>query len=516
MTPPRATLLIILDGCGIAEPGPGNAVSQACMTVLTQAMDSHPFTILSSSGSDVGLPDGQMGNSEVGHLNIGAGRVVYQNIVRIDRSIEDGSFFRNPVLTACLEHVRTNSGALHLWGLVSPGGVHSHTRHLSALLRAAGASGTSRVYVHVVLDGRDTPPRSGLGYVEDLLRDMHETGAGEPATVCGRFFAMDRDSRWERVEQAFRAMVHGEGERAEDIRTAVENAYQAGETDEFVSPRILYTRSGIYGGIEPGDGVILFNFRADRAREMAQALTKPIFSAFDRGRLPDRVFVAGMTEYDQSLSLPVLFPPQTLSGILGEVVAQQGLAQARIAETEKYAHVTSFFNGGRETPFAGEERVLVPSPRDVATYDLKPGMNAVGVTDAAIGALAEERFSLIVVNYANPDMVGHTGNIPATREACRIVDDNLGRLLQAARRSGVRTFITADHGNAEDMLDETGVKPKTAHSTHPVPFVWIEPDGGQGKLRNGGALCDIAPTILDLWGMPCPEQMTGKSLVDRS
>ena len=498
---PKPVLLCILDGWGLGAPGPYNAIDQAPTPHWDRLMADDPHATLSTSGLDVGLPDSQMGNSEVGHMNIGAGRVVMQDLPRIDAAIADGGLARNPVLQDCIHALQSSGGRCHLMGLLSPGGVHSHQRHMIALAEILTGAGVE-VLVHAFLDGRDTPPQSAAGYVREFLDRLPE--GARIVTLSGRYFAMDRDNRWERVEAAYRAMAEGRGERAADALAAIAAAYEAGKTDEFVPPVVI----GAYGGFSAGDHALMANFRADRAREIMRAVADPDFDIFPR---PLVLPAIGMTEYsaDHNRYMKALFPAERLKNTLGEVIARAGLKQLRIAETEKYAHVTFFFNGGEEAVFDGEERILVPSPK-VATYDLKPEMSAGEVTDRLVAAIDEDRFDLIVVNYANPDMVGHTGVMEAALKAVAFIDRCLGRLVAAIDRAGGAMLITADHGNIEMMRDpETGA-PYTAHTVNPVPIVL---HGARGPVRlQGGALCDIAPTILALMGIPRPAEMTGHNL----
>lgn len=513
MLPNKSVALIILDGWGLAEPGPGNAVKLAATPVFDRLMENCPHTSLQAGGEAVGLPAGQMGNSEVGHMNIGAGRVVYQELSRIDRAIADGSLNENPALREALQVAGAPGRALHFMGLLSDGGVHSQQTHLEALLRLAAGAGLENVFVHAFLDGRDTAPDSGLAYVRRLESFLDELGCGRIASVGGRFYGMDRDQRWERVEKHWRTMVLGEGESFPTAGAAVEAAYAQGVYDEFIDPVVIEpvdaSRSPL---IAEGDAVVFFNFRGDRAREITLALTRDDFTGFSRPRFPHLGCYVCMTEYDADFGLPTAFPPQKLPDGLGQVVSDLGLRQLRIAETEKYAHVTFFFNGGREAPFAGEERCLVPSPRDVKTYDLRPEMSAVMVADELLKRLAKNSYSLIILNFANCDMVGHTGNVAAAVRACETVDSCLARILAKFRELGITALITADHGNAEALLDEQG-RTLTAHSLNPVPLVLVSPENNSLKLRDGGILADVAPTLLDLLGISPPSAMTGQSLL---
>lgn len=506
------TLLLILDGWGVAPAGPGNAVTCAKTPTLDALAARWPHSTLKCSGRAVGLPDGFMGNSEVGHMNIGAGRVVYQDMTRIDVAIEDGSIRSNPVLLDVAAKVRASGGKLHLMGLLSDGGVHSHQRHVEALLEVFKDAGVSEIYVHCFMDGRDTPPQSGSGYVRQLELAMKRIGAGSIASITGRFYAMDRDKRWERVAQAYAALTSGEGELSYDPVAAVEQAYAAGESDEFIRPRLMTGQDGRpLALVEDGDGVFFFNFRADRAREITSAFISPSFDAFPRARAPKLSVYATMTEYDSSFGLPAAFAPEELTGTLGQVYSEAGLRQLRIAETEKYAHVTYFLNGGREEPFPGEDRVLVPSPRDVATYDLKPQMSVREVTEAFIEAWAKG-YDLAVCNLANLDMVGHTGVMEAAVAACEAVDGCVERIVSTVLASGGRVLVTADHGNAEEMVDAKGGR-MTAHTLNVVPLILVDPALEGARLADG-KLADIAPTILRLAGLAQPKGMTGTSLVE--
>lgn len=505
----KPCVLLILDGWGKAAPGPGNAVSLAQTPNMDRLLAEHPRGELKCMGRDVGLPDGQMGNSEVGHLNLGAGRIVYQDIMRINLAIEDGSLAVNPALVNLAGAAAAGSGRVHLMGLVSDGGVHSMQSHLVALVSALKGHGVADICVHAFLDGRDTPPRSGLGYVEELERDLARLSAGRIVSVSGRYYAMDRDQRWDRVEHAYAALTEGRGLTAESAAQAVRDAYESGENDEFVKPRVVLKDGRPSGLVQDGDAVLFFNFRADRARELTRALTEEAFTGFEQSRRPALAGFATMTRYDKNFDLPALFPPMTLDRILGEVVSERGLTQLRTAETEKYAHVTYFFNGGQETPFPGEDRELLPSPKDVPTYDFKPEMSVFKVTDTLVAALEAGKYDLVVCNFANLDMVGHTGVIPAAVKAVEAVDTCLGRVMETVAKAGGTLLVTADHGNAEDMLDEQG-NVKTAHSLNPVPFVYVGP--GSFRVRDG-RLADVAPTILHIMGIPKPAQMTGESLL---
>jgi 2,3-bisphosphoglycerate-independent phosphoglycerate mutase len=502
-------VLIVLDGFGYSAQREGNAIALARTPHFDEWYKKYPNTLVEASGQYVGLQAGQMGNSEVGHLNIGAGRVVRMDTSRIDYAIEIGEFFRNDALIQAMEHAKSRGSALHLIGLVSHGGVHSSQEHLYTLLRMAKERNVERVFVHAFLDGRDTAPDSGAGYVAELIDKMREYGVGRVASVVGRYYAMDRDKRWERTEQAYRSMRFGEGRARRDPVEAIRESYGDGVTDEFVKPIVIVDDSDKPAGtIQDGDSVIFFNFRSDRARQITRAFTEDDFTFFDRGPKPEIRFTC-MTYYDRQFSLPVAFGPGHHDQILADVFADAGLKNLRIAETEKYAHVTFFFNGGVEPVFPGEERILIPSPK-VATYDLKPEMSAYGITDEVVNQIGSGRFDVVIMNYANADMVGHTGNLEATIKAIEVIDECLGRVVDAARAKGGTVIITADHGNAEQMIDPVTGQIFTAHTTNPVPLILI--DGHQCKLREGGSLRDIAPTVLGILGLRKPEQMTGQDL----
>lgn len=511
--PKKPLLLMILDGWGINSCPEHNAIAQARTPNMTRLCADYPCTDIGTSGMSVGLPDGQMGNSEVGHLNIGAGRIVYQDLTRISKAIADGDFFTNPVLLDCIARTKAAGGRLHLAGLLSDGGVHSLNTHLYALLELARREGVREVFVHCLLDGRDTPPRSGADYLSQLERKMAELETGRIATVIGRYYAMDRDNRWERVEKAYAAIVRGEGAEFASARQAIEQSYRDGVTDEFVVPAVLVADGAPVGKLRDGDGFIFFNFRSDRAREITRTLTDPKFAGFQRGVWPKLASYVCMTTYDETFGLPVAFAPVALTNILGEVVGKAGLTQLRIAETEKYAHVTFFFNGGSEVPFPGEERCLIPSPKEVATYDEKPEMSAYPVTDELLRRLDEDKYDLIVLNFANADMVGHTGILSAAVKAIEAVDDCVGRLVAKVLAKEGRAIITADHGNAEIMVDENG-GPHTAHTTDRVPLILAD-DLRRGARLRPGVLADIAPTILEILGIPQPAEMTGTSLIEK-
>ena len=499
--------LIILDGFGCREETKGNAIAAARTPHLDHLMACCPHTRIGASGMDVGLPDGQMGNSEVGHTNIGAGRIVYQELTRITKSFDEGEALGNPALTAAMENARRPGQALHLMGLLSDGGVHSHIRHLYGLMEMARRFAVERVYLHCFMDGRDVPPTSGIEFIAALQQKIKELGLGQIATVSGRYYAMDRDNRWERVKLAYDAIVNGEGNKDPDPVAVMQKSYDAGVTDEFIVPTVVTEGAGI----KAGDSVIFFNFRPDRARELTRALVDPDFAGFEREKGFFPLTYICMTQYDATMpNVEVAYRPESLTNTLGEYLSRLGKTQLRIAETEKYAHVTFFFNGGVEAPYEGEDRVLIPSPK-VATYDLQPEMSAYAVTDEAVRRIESGRYDVIILNYANCDMVGHTGVFEAAVKAVEAVDTCLGRLLAALEKAGGRAFLTADHGNADQMADENGA-PFTAHTTNPVPFVAI--GFGDIKLRSGGRLADIAPTMLQAMGLPQPEEMTGRSLLE--
>jgi len=513
-------LLAILDGWGIAEASPTNAVTVADTPNMDRWTADYPSTTLVAHNGLVGLPEGQMGNSEVGHLNIGAGRIVYQDYTRINRDIDSGAFAANQVLGAVMDRVKAAGSALHLMGLLSDGGVHSHINHLFALLGMCKKKGLDRVFVHCFMDGRDTPPSSGLDYMQQLVAEMENIGCGRVATVSGRFWAMDRDKRWDRVEKAWQALVAGQGKTAIDPVQAVQEAYDRQETDEFIAPTVIVDAGGgAAGTVAAGDGVIFFNFRADRVRELCHAFGDRDFKDFNVGNRPELLEMVTMTEYEADFSFPIAFPPQTLTHILGEELSRHGLHQLRIAETEKYAHVTYFFNGGEEEPFTGEERILIESPRDVATYDLKPEMSAGAVTDALLDALQKNEeagtpFDVVILNFANGDMVGHTGVLEAAVRACATVDYCLGRIRSYMQERGGIMLITADHGNAEVMVNPETGEPYTAHSLNPVPLVLVADQFKGCRLQDGGALKDIAPTMLSILDLPVPTEMEGNTLLN--
>ncbi len=505
-------LLAILDGWGIGRTDdPSNAIIQAGTPQISSLMSRYPNTSLACSGEAVGLPDGQMGNSEVGHLNIGSGRIVYQELTRISKSIRDGDFFSNPVLVNAMQQVKNADGTLHLMGLLSDGGVHSHIEHVYALLEMAKRFNLHKVFVHAFLDGRDTSPSSGKGFIDALESKMLEIGVGRIGTISGRYYAMDRDKRWDRTELAYAALVYREGLQAPTARQAVEEAYARGETDEFVKPTVI--SSCFNCGIQGNDGIIFFNFRPDRARQLTRAFIDPYFSDFERKNGYFPVHYASLTQYDEKFNVPVAFPPQYLKDTLGEIFSRANLAQLRIAETEKYAHVTYFFNGGEETPCAGEDRQLIPSPK-VATYDLQPEMSAPELTEAILAAIHSHKYDLIICNFANGDMVGHTGVMEAVIKAVRTVDECIGRIAEAMLAVNGAMIITADHGNADMMVDPVTGEPFTQHTTNEVPLTLVA-DAFKNRTLHHGILADISPTILELAGLPQPEAMTGQSLINK-
>jgi 2,3-bisphosphoglycerate-independent phosphoglycerate mutase len=511
--PKKPLLLCILDGWGVRQDADANAVKIARTPFLDQTLDTYPHTELQCSGEAVGLPAGIMGNSEVGHLNIGAGRVVYQDLLRINTAIRDGSFFQNEILLGLMDKINAKQSALHLMGLVSDGGVHSDITHLLALLDMAKAKGITRTYVHAILDGRDTPPTSGIEYIRRLTGHINTIGYGEIASIIGRFYAMDRDTRWERVEKAYALYASGDGALEPDPVAAVEKAYQRGETDEFIKPIAITGPDGTHTAtVGDDDGILFFNFRADRAREITRAFTEFGFDFFPRNPKPVLSDYVCMTLYDESFTLPMVYPPRHLDGILGQVISRNELRQLRIAETEKYAHVTYFFNGGEETPFPGEDRCLIPSPRDIATYDQKPEMSAFQVTEELLARLDSGQYDFIALNFANMDMVGHTGILKAAVRACETVDACMARIIPKVLEMGGVALITADHGNSERMLAEDG-RPHTAHTLNPVHLVLVDGTRETTRLRKG-VLGDIAPTILDIMGIDPPEQMTGQTLIE--
>ena len=507
----KPTVLMILDGYGLNDKVEGNAVAQAKTPVMDKLMAECPFVKGNASGLAVGLPDGQMGNSEVGHLNMGAGRIVYQELTRITKEIQDGDFFKNEALLHAVKSAKENGSALHLFGLLSDGGVHSHNTHLYALLELAKREGLENVYVHCFLDGRDTPPASGKGYVEQLVDKMKEIGVGQVATVMGRYYAMDRDNRWDRVELAYNAMVKGEGAEAACGICAVQNSYDNGKNDEFVVPAVVKKDGAPVATIKDKDSVIFFNFRPDRAREITRAFCADEFDGFAREKRLDLTYVC-FTEYDETIpNKEVAFHKVSITNTFGEFLAAHNMTQARIAETEKYAHVTFFFNGGVEEPNKGEDRILVKSPK-VATYDLQPEMSAPEVCDKLCAAIRSEKYDVIIINFANPDMVGHTGILDAAIKAVETVDTCVGKAVEALKEVDGQMFICADHGNAEQLVNyETG-EPLTSHTTNPVPFILVNADPSY-TLKEDGCLADIIPTMIELMGMEQPAEMTGKSLL---
>ncbi len=506
----RPVALIVLDGWGYRPETEGNAIALANTPTWDSLWRHGSRTLLEASGLRVGLPEGQMGNSEVGHLNLGAGRVVMQDLVRISSAIADGSFYTNPALVGACRQVKRGGGTLHLMGLIGSGGVHAIDSHYFALLDLARREGIERVAIHAFLDGRDTLPKSALGYMQDLLDYIRQIGSpAKIASVSGRYYAMDRDRRWDRTELAYRAIVLGEGTPVTDPLEAIREAYESGKTDEFMLPVIVTESGRPVAPMKDGDAVICFNYRSDRMRQIVRALIESNFDGFDVSRRP-KVSVATLTNYDKTFHVPVAFAPTSMERILAQVLSSRGLDMLKTAETEKYPHVTYFFNGGLEAPFPCEHRVLVPSPK-VATYDLEPEMSAAGVTDALIKGIASREHDFILCNYANADMVGHSGSIPATIKAVETVDQSLARVLKAAESTGMKLIVTADHGNAEMLIDPETGGPHTAHTTNPVPLVVVDWEQEQ-RLRSGGALCDVAPTILSMLGIEQPPEMTGVNL----
>ena len=508
----KPVVLMILDGYGLNERKDHNAVAEAKTPVMDGLMKTCPFVKGNASGMAVGLPEGQMGNSEVGHLNIGAGRIVYQELTRITKEIQDGTFFENPALMDAVNNCKKNGSSLHLYGLVSDGGVHSHNTHIYGLLELAKRNGLEKVYVHCFLDGRDTPPASGKGYVEQLEEKMKEIGVGKVASVMGRYYAMDRDNNYDRVEYAYKALTKGEGLTAESASAGIQASYDRQETDEFVKPTVVLENGAPVATISDGDSVIFFNFRPDRAREITRAFCNDDFAGFEREKRLDLVYVC-FTEYDPTIpNKEVAFHKVEVTNTFGEWLAANGMKQARIAETEKYAHVTFFFNGGVEEPNEGEDRILVNSPKDVPTYDLKPQMSAYEVCDRLVEAIGSGKYDVIIINFANPDMVGHTGVEGAAIRAVEAVDECVGRAVKAVQDADGVLFICADHGNAEQLIDYVHGGSFTAHTTNPVPFILGNYDPAY-TLREGGCLADIAPTLIETMGMEQPKEMTGKSLI---
>ena len=508
----KTTVLMILDGYGLNDRKDHNAVAEANTPVMDKLMKEYPFVKGNASGMAVGLPEGQMGNSEVGHLNMGAGRIVYQELTRITKEIQDGTFFENPALVKAMENCKANDSALHIYGLVSDGGVHSHITHLYGVLEMAKKFDLKKVYVHCFLDGRDTPPASGKGYVEQLEEEMKKLGIGKVASVCGRYYAMDRDNNYDRVELAYKALTKGEGLTAESATTGIQASYDRDETDEFVKPTVVVEDGKPVATIQDKDSIVFINFRPDRAREITHAFCDDDFKGFERGKRLDVTYVC-FSDYDPTIpNKDVAFHKIAVTNTFGEWLAANDMTQARIAETEKYAHVTFFFNGGVEEPNKGEDRILVNSPKDVATYDLKPEMSAYEVCDKLCAAIKSEKYDVIIINFANPDMVGHTGVEAAAIKAVETVDECVGKAVDALLSVNGTMFICADHGNCEQLVDyETGA-PFTAHTTNPVPFILVNADP-KYTLREGGCLADIVPTLINVMGMEQPAEMTGKSLL---
>ena len=509
----RPVVLVVIDGWGIAPPGPGNAISQSNLPFWQHLNLNYPHGTLAASGEAVGLPRGQDGNTETGHLNLGAGYIVPQDLQRINYAIADGTFFQNRAFLAALDHTRKYESNLHLLGLIGSGGVHSNLEHLLALLQLCKEQQFNKVYLHLITDGRDSPPKSALVYLNQLTNYLSSVKLGKIATIMGRYYAMDRDRRWERVEPAYQALALGKGLKGTDPGQVVEESYQRGLTDEFVMPTVLDLSDSSYPGIKDGDAIVFLNFRADRARELTRAFTEEGFEEFPtKPGLKLSSFVC-LTEYDKRFNLPVAFPSHELTQILGEAISQKGWRQLRTAETEKYAHVTFFFNGGREEVFPGEDRVLIPSPKDVPTYDLKPEMSAPGLTEEAVQRINSRRYNLVIMNYANSDMVGHTGDLKAAIRACEVVDFSVGEVVKAILKNNGTAILTADHGNAEQMIEYDTGEPHTAHTTNPVPLILVDEKRKKARLREG-ILADVAPTILSLLGLPKPEAMEGQSLLE--
>lgn len=509
---PKPLLLAILDGWGYSEKKDGNSLAAADIPFWNELWSKYPHTLLKASGLAVGLPDGTMGNSEVGHINIGAGRVVFQDFTRINLAIDDGTFFTNPILFDFMKRLKALGGALHLMGLCSDIGVHAHIKHLDALLKMASEIGIDTIFVHAFTDGRDSPPDSGIKYIKTVQDIVSRTNGARIATVMGRYYAMDRDTRWDRTKKAYDAIVCGRGLNFKSAVEAVEYSYSRGVTDEFIVPSVITERLVPIATVKDGDGVVFFNFRPDRARQLTRAMALDDFNEFDRPNRPKLSGFVCFTEYDPTYDLPIAFPSESLNNIFGEVISRSGLFQLRIAETEKYAHVTFFFNGGEDRIFPGEDRALIPSPRDVATYDQKPEMSAYLVTDELIRRIESNKYDVIILNFANGDMVGHTGIMAASIKAAETVDACLSKIIPSVLAKGGVSLITADHGNLEEMKDSRGAM-MTAHSINPVPFIFVSNDKKQ--LRDTGGLSDIAPTMLDILGIEKPKEMTGVSLIQK-
>ena len=508
----KPVVLMVLDGYGLNDRTEGNAIALANTPVMDKLMKECPFVKGQASGLAVGLPDGQMGNSEVGHMNIGAGRIIYQDLTRITKAIEDGDFFENKALLAAMDNCKKNDSDLHLWGLLSDGGVHSHITHLYGLLEMAKKQGLSKVYVHAFLDGRDTPPASGKEFIEELEKKMKEIGVGKIASLSGRYYAMDRDNNWDRVQKAYDSLTKGEGVQAEDAVKAMEDSYAKDVTDEFVLPTVITENGKPVSVVKENDSVIFFNFRPDRAREMTRAFCDDKFTGFDRPFIKT-TFVC-FKDYDETIPNKLIaFEKEHIVNTFGEYLAKCGKTQLRLAETEKYAHVTFFFNGGEEKQYKGEDRILVPSPK-VETYDLKPEMSAYEVTDKVLEAIKSDKYDAIILNYANTDMVGHTGSLVAAIKAVEAVDECVGKVVKLVEEKDGNMLITADHGNAEQMVDYKTGEPHTAHTTNPVPLILVTSNKNL-KLKSGGKLADLAPTMLDLMNLKKPEEMTGISLLDK-
>ncbi len=504
-------ILIILDGFGLGKNPKTDAIQQANKPFIDKLFSENKWTKLTTCGEDVGLPEGQMGNSEVGHMNIGAGRIVWQDITRINRSVRLGEFYNIPAFLGAIENAKRNNSGLHLVGLLSDGGVHSMNTHLYALLQLAKQHNLEKVFIHALLDGRDTPPDSGINYLKELQTKIQEIGVGKIATVMGRYYGMDRDNRWDRTEQAYRTMTEGTGIQCSDASSAVFTAYRDGVTDEFVKPHVCINNGKPVGGVQQNDSFIFFNFRSDRTRQLTRAFIIDKFDKFQRSKL--NLYFATMTHYHDDFNVPVAFPPISLTHTIGELLAEKGLNQLRIAETEKYAHVTFFFNGGREEVFKNEDRILVPSPRNVPTYDLKPEMSAYEVTDKLIEAIEIQKYDFILINYANCDMVGHSGIMKAAIQAVEAVDNCLSRLIPVAQKHGFIPLITSDHGNADKMAEDNS-EPFTAHTMNLVPFVVVQNPPPE-KLKEQGILADISPTILMMMDLPQPNEMDGSSLIQQ-